>query len=162
MQRKKIRIALKALKLKVAPTYTLETVWYSMYKRQSYSMFTLSWSVKNDNNTPVLHVIVTGVALFNCVWKCTLLYLNLESWTFKRGVRKKTQYIGNGIPFTVHILSVSSPRIPQKFNTQLTSNKWSTQRGCTIVAGLSNTYILTHLYSTHKLLINDQLNVDVL
>ena len=31
------------------------------------------------------------------------------------------------------------------FNTQ-PFNKWSTQRGCTIVAGLSNTYILTHLY----------------
>ena len=80
--------------------------------KNNYRTSKLSWSVKqNASNLAVLHAIVTGFALIDCVWKCTWFTKNLESWAHKKVVIQKTPYIVNGMSFAffVCIFRIHSP-----------------------------------------------------
>ena len=107
-----------------------------------YSTFMLSWSVKNTNNSAVLHAINTRLALIDCAWKCTCYTWNSQSWTHEKVVKQCTPYIGNGILFALFAF-LSCPALTyRKFNTRI-FNEWLTQRELSI--GLQNFYV-------HKLL----------
>ena len=106
---------------------------YRKLRVRYYSTSTLSWSVKKKtNNLAIFHAIITGSASIDCAWKCACYTKNLASWTFKKVVKYKTAYIGNGTLLTF-FAPLASPAIAyRKFSTQI-FNEWSTQRGRTVV-----------------------------
>ena len=61
-------------------TGVLGSIWYCIPSFSHsilithYSMFMLSWSVKNVNNLAVLHAIVTEPALIDCAWKALAIF----------------------------------------------------------------------------------------
>ena len=64
-----------------------------------YRTSMLSWHVKNENNLSILHAIVIGLALINCVLEGACHTWNSESLKNGKVWKEKTAYILNGIPF---------------------------------------------------------------
>ena len=96
----------------------------------------------------VLHEIVTGLALIDCVWKSACYTSNLEPWMLEQVAEQEMPYIRNGIPFAFFTFLAHPALAYRKLNTQI-FNEWSTQHERTIIQLLiiCNSLLLT-LFTT--------------